>query len=44
MNDKMKPIMDDRDAKLKALLGDDNYKTWKEQIEPAMMPQRPPRQ
>ena len=44
MNDKMKPFMDDRDAKLKAILGDDNYKIWKEQIEPALMPQRPPRQ
>ena len=44
MNEKMKPVMDDRDAKLKTILGDDNYKIWKEQIEPTMMPQRPPRQ
>ena len=44
MTEKMQPFMDDRDAKLKKLLGDDKYKIWKEQIEPAMRPQRPPRQ
>ena len=40
MREKMQPVMDDRDAKLKKVLGDDNYKIWKEQIEPSMRPQR----
>lgn len=40
MREKMQPIMDDRDAKLKKALGDDNFKIWKEQIEPSMRPQR----
>jgi len=31
----------DRDAKLKALLSEEQMKTWKEQIEPSMRPQRP---
>jgi hypothetical protein len=40
MTDQMKPVMDDRDAKLKTALGDDKYKIWKEQIEPSMQPPR----
>ena len=36
MMEKMQPLMDDRDAKLKKALGDDKYKVWKEQIEPTM--------
>lgn len=36
MREKMKPINDARDAKLKPLLGDDNFKIWKEQIEPTL--------
>jgi len=36
MREKMQPINEARDAKLKTLLGDDNYKIWKEQIEPSM--------
>lgn len=36
MREKSQPLMDDRDAKLKAALGDDKYKIWKEQIEPTM--------
>jgi protein CpxP len=36
MMEKMQPLMDDRDAKLKKALGDDKFKTWKEQIEPTM--------
>ena len=36
MREKMQPLMDDRDVKLKAVLGDDKYKIWKEQIEPTM--------
>jgi len=31
----------DRDAKLKVLLSEEQMKTWKEQIEPSMRPQRP---
>ncbi|HYM95594.1 MAG TPA: hypothetical protein VET23_15755 [Chitinophagaceae bacterium] len=40
MREKMQPLMTERDDKLKAALGDDNYKIWKEQIEPSMRPQR----
>jgi len=36
MREKMTPINDARDAKLKAVLGDEKYKIWKEQIEPTM--------
>ena len=36
MMEKMQPLMDDRDAKLKKSLGDDKFKVWKEQIEPTM--------
>jgi periplasmic protein CpxP/Spy len=40
MREKMQPLMDARDKELKALLTEDQFKTWKEQIEPAMRPQR----
>ena len=36
MMEKMQPLMDDRDTKLKKALGDDKFKVWKEQIEPTM--------
>jgi protein CpxP len=36
--------MDDRDAKLKAIFTDDQYNKWKNDIEPAMRPQRGNRQ
>jgi len=36
MREKMQPLNDARDAKLKPVLGDENYKIWKEQIEPTM--------
>ena len=36
----MKPITDARDAKLKDVLTADQMKTWSEQIEPSMRPQR----
>lgn len=36
MREKMKPINDARDEKLKPLLGEANYKIWKEAIEPTM--------
>ena len=36
MQEKMKPHTDELDAKLKTTLGDDNFKVWKEQIEPTL--------
>ncbi|HLF46998.1 MAG TPA: hypothetical protein VI548_11270 [Chitinophagaceae bacterium] len=36
MREKMKPINDARDEKLKAVLGEANFKIWKEQIEPTI--------
>lgn len=42
MREKMQPLTEARDKELKGLLGDDNFKTWKEVIEPSMRPQRPP--
>ena len=47
MRDKMQPITDARDKELQALMGDANFKTWKEVIEPSMRrggPGGPPRQ
>ena len=38
----MRKLSDVRDEKLKAVLTEEQYKTWKEQIEPGMRPQRPP--
>jgi protein CpxP len=38
----MKTISDARDEKLKGILTADQFKTWKEQVEPSMRPQRPP--
>ncbi|MEP7255429.1 MAG: hypothetical protein ABI666_06610 [Ferruginibacter sp.] len=34
-------LTDERDAKLKTILTEAQMKTWKEQIEPSMRPQRP---
>ena len=34
-------LVEERDAKLKAVLTEDQMKIWKEQIEPSMRPQRP---
>ncbi|HET9744748.1 MAG TPA: hypothetical protein VFP97_03480 [Chitinophagaceae bacterium] len=36
MQEKMKPHQEALDAKLKPILGDDNFKIWKEQIEPTL--------
>ncbi len=36
-----KKYSDARDEMLKAVLTEDQFKTWKEKIEPAMRPQRP---
>lgn len=40
MRAKMQELRAPRDEKLKAILTDDQYKTWKDTIEPSMMPQR----
>lgn len=40
MREKMQGPTDERDKELKVILGDDNFKKWKDEIEPAMRPQR----
>ncbi len=40
MREKMQPLMDARDTELKGILSEDQFKKWKEEIEPAMMPRR----
>src|SRR4030095_11265110 len=41
MREKMQPLMDDRDKKLQGILTADQYKTWKESLEPSIRPRRP---
>ena len=41
MREKMQPLTDARDEKLKKILGDANFKTWKDEIEPSMRRPRP---
>ena len=36
MREKMQPLTEARDKQLQPVLGDDNFKTWKEVIEPSM--------
>ena len=36
MSEKMQPLMEARDEKLKPILGDANFKKWKDEIEPSM--------
>jgi len=36
MQEKMKPFTEALDPKIKSILGDDNFKIWKEQIEPTL--------
>ena len=36
MREKMQPLTEARDKELKVLLGDDNFKKWKDEIEPSM--------
>jgi periplasmic protein CpxP/Spy len=38
MREKMQPLMDERDKELKAIFTEEQYKKWKEEIEPAMRP------
>ena len=40
MREKMQPALDTRDKELKALLTDEQFKKWKEEIEPALIPRR----
>lgn len=40
MREKMQPAMDARDKELKTLLTAEQFKKWKEEIEPAMMQRR----
>ena len=40
MREKMQPLMDDRDKKLQGILTADQYKTWKDAIEPSLRPRR----
>ncbi|MBL0135219.1 MAG: hypothetical protein IPP79_15175 [Chitinophagaceae bacterium] len=44
MREKLTPITTERDDKLKKILTEDQYKKWKDEIEPSMRPQRGPRQ
>ncbi len=45
MREKMQPAMTERDDKLKKVLTEDQYKKWKDEIEPSMRRQGgPPRQ
>ncbi len=40
MREKMQPAIDARDKELKTVLTEDQFKKWKEEIEPSMMPRR----
>lgn len=44
MRTKMMKLSSDRDDQLKQIFTDDQFKKWKNDIEPAMRPQRPNRQ
>ena len=40
MREKSQKMMADRDEKLKKIFNEDQYKKWKDEIEPSMRPQR----
>ena len=40
LREKMTPLITERDDKLKKVLTEDQFKKWKDEIEPAMRPQR----
>jgi hypothetical protein len=40
MREKVQPLMDERDKKLQGILTQDQFKTWKDQIEPSLRPRR----
>lgn len=37
MREKIQPLMDQRDEKLKTVLGDENFAIWKKKIEPTLL-------
>jgi periplasmic protein CpxP/Spy len=41
MRSEMQKLSGDRDDKLKGIFTDDQFKKWKEEIEPSLRPQRP---
>lgn len=43
MREKMQPLAEARDEQLKAILTKEQFRQWKEEIEPALRPQRGPR-
>jgi hypothetical protein len=40
MREKMQPVAEKRDKKLQTILTEDQFKIWKEQIEPSLRPRR----
>jgi hypothetical protein len=42
MREKMQKLGAERDDKLKKIFTDDQFKKWKDEIEPSLRPQRPP--
>ncbi|MFT3678277.1 MAG: hypothetical protein QM781_20455 [Chitinophagaceae bacterium] len=40
MREKMQPLTEARDKELKTILTDEQFKKWKDEIEPSMMPRR----
>jgi hypothetical protein len=42
MREKMQPLTDERDKELKVIYGDELYKKWKEELEPALRPRGGP--
>jgi hypothetical protein len=40
MREKVQPMIDERDKKLQGILTQDQFKTWKDQIEPSLRPRR----
>jgi hypothetical protein len=41
MQEKMHPVTEARDEKLKKILSEKQYEAWKKELEPSMRPQRP---
>jgi hypothetical protein len=40
MREKMQPLIDERDKKLQGILTQDQFKTWKDQVEPSLRQRR----
>jgi hypothetical protein len=43
MREKMQPLAEARDEQLKSILTAEQFRKWKEEIEPSLRPQRGPR-